>query len=299
MTLTRQPGRAAAVAALLCAAVALTGCGGAAPAGSRGHTAAEIKPEHVVPAPKNLLSVAQPQPNGIMWMLAGNTASRGLYEVDLSTGQVIGSISVSNAAQSVAQSLTGMIGVGLGSRRAGALELLDGGTAKVVRTVPLSAPAREVVAGSDGNTFYVLTGTPSASSVSVVNSRNGRVRGAVPVPADAVSFSPGAGQATLYVLGRNGRVSEISLAGGAIMASFVVGASGRSLAFSPDGTTLYALKGTAATANIAVVDIARESVRRALPAPSHCLEVVLSASGSQLYEVVGTAAYGNVQVFAA
>jgi DNA-binding beta-propeller fold protein YncE len=292
--------RAATIVALMAAAITVAACGGGAtPEGSRGHAAAGMKPEHIVPAPKNLLAAAQPQPNGTMWMLAGSAASRGLYQIDLSSGQVIGSLSVSNAAQSVAQSLTGMIGLGLGTVRTGALELLDGATVKVNRIVPLPAPAREVVVGSDDTTFYVLTGTPSASSVSIVNSRNGRVRGTVPVPADAVSFSPGAQQTALYVLGSDGRVSEISIVDGKVIASFVVGDSGRSLAFSPDGTTLYALKGTAATSNIAVVDIARESVQRALPAPSHCLEVVLSASGRQLYEVVGTAGYGNVQMFAA
>lgn len=273
--------------------------GGVTPEGSRRHAAAEMKPEHIVPAPKNLLAAAQPQPNGIMWMLAGSSTRRGLYQIDLSSGQVIGSLSVSNAVQSVAQSLNGTIGLALGTRRTGALELLDGSTVKVNRIVPLPAPAREVVVGSDDTTFYVLTGTPSASNVSIVNSRDGRVRGTVPVPADTVSFSPGAQQTALYVLGGDGRVSEISIAGGKVIASFVVGDSGRSLAFSPDGTTLYALKGTAARSNIAVVDVARESVQRALPAPSHCLEVVLSASGRQLYEVVGTAGYGNVQMFAA
>jgi DNA-binding beta-propeller fold protein YncE len=300
VTLAREPRRAATFAALVCCVLTLTACGGGAtPASSRGHAASEIKPEHIVPAPKNLLSAAQPQPNGTMWMLAGSTASRGLYEVDLSDGQMIGSVSVSNAARSVAQSLTGMIGLALGTRRTGALELLDGRTAKVVRTVPLPAPAREVVVGSDDNTFYVLNGTPAASSVSAVDSRTGRLRGTVPVPADAVSFSPGAQQSTLYVLGSDGRVSEISMVSRRVMASFAVGDSGRSLAFSPDGSTLYALKGSAAAANVAVVNVARESVLRALPAPSNCLEVILSASGRQLYEVVGTAGYGNVQIFAA
>lgn len=291
---------AATVVAVMSVTITVAACGGGvSPESSRGHAAAEMKPEHIVPAPKNLLAAAQPQPNGTMWMLAGSTASRGLYQIDLSSGQVIGSLSVSNAAQSVAQSLTGMIGLGLATMRTGALELLDGATVKVNRIVPLPAPAREVVVGSDDTTFYVLTGTPSASSVSIVNSRNGRVRGTVPVPADAVSFSPGAQQSVLYVLGSDGRVSEISIVGGKVIASFIIGDSGRSLAFSPDGSMLYALKGTAAMSNIAVVDIARESVQRALPAPSHCLEVVLSASGRQLYEVVGTAGYGNVQMFAA
>ena len=43
----------------------------------------------------------------------------------------------------------------------------------------------------------------------------------------------------------------------------------------------------------------QRAMRRVLPAPADCLEVLVSASGSQLYEVVGTASYGNIQTFAA
>jgi hypothetical protein len=71
-----------------------------------------------------------------------------------------------------------------------------------------------------------------------------------------------------------------------------------SLAASPDGGTLYALKDTDSAANVAVVDAGTESVRRALPAPANCLQVLVAPSGSQLYDVVGTPGYGSVQVFA-
>jgi hypothetical protein len=58
------------------------------------------------------------------------------------------------------------------------------------------------------------------------------------------------------------------------------------------------LKGTGKIFNVAVLDAATESLRRVLPAPSDCLELLVSATGSQLYEVVGAAGYGNIQVFA-
>jgi DNA-binding beta-propeller fold protein YncE len=260
---------------------------------------AGIRPEHIVQAPKNILASAGPQPNGTMWVLTGSAESRGLFELDPTSGKVFGSISVSSAARSVAQAATGVIGLALGTDRAGALELLDGRTAKVIRTVPLSAPAREVMVASDGTTFYVLTGWGSSSSVTVVDSQDGRVQGTVPVPLEAVSVAPDVQQTTLYVLQRDGRVSQISIADGKVAATFVVGDSGQSLALSPDGTALYVLKDTDAGANVAVVNVATESVRRVLPAPASCLEVLVSASGSQLYEVVGTAGYGNIQIFAA
>ena len=36
-----------------------------------------------------------------------------------------------------------------------------------------------------------------------------------------------------------------------------------------------------------------------LPAPRHCVRVLVSADGSQLYQLVGTSSYGNIQVFKA
>jgi len=290
---------AAVAAALLPAALALSACAGSnTSSGSPRSAVAEIRPERTLPAPKNTLAATRPQPNGTLWVLAGSTASRGLFELDAATGQVLGSISVSNAARSVAQSQTGEIGLALGTTTTGALELLDGRTGKAIRTIPLPAPAREVVAGSDGTTFYVLTSRATSSSVTIVDSGNGRVHGTVPVPLDAVSVVPDVQQSSLYVLQRDGHASEIAIAGGKVTANFVVGDSGRSLALSPDGSTLYALKATGTTANVAAVNVAKESVRRVLPAPSDSLQVLVSASGAQLYDVVGTAKYGNIQEFA-
>lgn len=155
-----------------------------------------------------------------------------------------------------------------------------------------------MVAGSDGTTFYVLTGWATSSSVTIVNSGSGRVHGTVPVPLDTVSVAPDLQQSSLYVLQRDGYISEIDITGGEVTAKFVVGDSGQSLVLSPDGSTLYALKGTQSGANVATVSVAQESVRHVLPAPSHCLEVLVSASGARLYDVVGTAEYGNIQEFA-
>jgi DNA-binding beta-propeller fold protein YncE len=207
-------------------------------------------------------------------------------------------VSVSKAARSVAESSSGVIGLGLGTRSSGALELLDGHTGKVLKTVPLPAPARQVVVGSDGTTFYVLTAWASTASVTIVNSQTGAIHGSVPMPSDTASVVPDLQQTSLYALEKTGLVDEIGISGGKIMAKFKVGDQGRSIALNPDGGTLYVLKGTALLANIAVVDVSTESVRRVLPAPSHCRGLLVSASGHQLYEVVGTAGYGNIQVFA-
>jgi DNA-binding beta-propeller fold protein YncE len=284
-----------AVATLLSALV-LAACGGPGSAG--GSTVASIVPERVVPAPEKLIAAAEPQPNGIMWALAGDS-SVGLFEFDSASGKMVGSVPVSSAARSVAESAAGVLGLALGTRRGGALKLLDGRTAKVIRTVALPAPARQVVLGSDGTTFYVLTAWPASASVTIVNSRNGKRLGIVPVPANTVSMAPDIQRTSLYVLQSNGLVDAIGVSSGQITARFKVGDAGRSIALSPDGSTLYVLKGTRLVSNVAVVDVLTESVRRVLPAPSDCRELLVSATGSQLYEVVGTSGYGNIQVFAA
>ena len=219
-----------------------------------------------MPGPRSLLAAALPQPNGIMWALAC-PASAGLFNVDSATGKVSGSVSVSAAARSVAESTAGVVGLALGTRKSGALELLDGRTTRLIQTVPLPAPARQVVVGSDGTTFYVLSGWPASASVTVLNSQTGKIAGTVPVPADTVSVVPDVPQATLYVLERTGLVSQVSIASGQIMRKFTVGTDGKSAALSPDGTTLYVLKGTGQQSNVAVVDTSTESVRRVLPVP--------------------------------
>ena len=122
--------------------------------------------------------------------------------------------------------------------------------------------------GSDGTTFYVLTGWPGSASVTVLNSQTGKVAGTVPVPADTVSVVPDIPQTPLYVLERTGLVSQVSIASGQIIEHVLVGKDGESPALSPDGSTLYVLKGTSQLSNIAVVDTGTQSVRRVLPAPS-------------------------------
>ena len=293
--------RATAVIGLTAAALALAGCSGSNPfAKANGAAAVSMVPQRILRAPGSLVSATPPQANGVMWMLAGKS-SMGLFEMDSPTGRLTGSISVSDAARSVAETSTGVVGVALGASRSGALELFSS-TGKPLKTVPLPAPARQVVVGSDGTTFYVLSGTAKTSSVAIVGSRGGRVLGSVPMPSDAVAVVPDIRQTTLYALERNGLVDQIDVTGGKVVAKFKVGGkddTGQSIALSPDGSTLYVLKNAGGVSNIAEVGTRTEGIRKVLPAPRHCVEVLVSSGGGQLYEVVGTAEYGNIQVFSA
>src|SRR5205823_1324045 len=135
-------------------------------------------------------------PNGTIWTLAGDDLTRALVQFSLSGGQrPIGAKPVSNAAQSIAESLSGVIGVALAHGKAGALELLNGSTGTVRKTVPIGAPARQVVVGGDENTFYVLDGTAASTSATIVNSQNGKAVGTVPMPLNTVAITPDQQQA--------------------------------------------------------------------------------------------------------
>lgn len=293
---TRANLRGIIIAAL--AAATLTACASGG-TGQQVRQTSAAKPQQVFPAPKNLLGAAQPQPNGTLWALAGNAASKGLFNISLATGKGTGSISVSSAAKSVTESLAGVVGLALGTGRTGALELLNGGTGKPIRTISLGAPARDVVVGSDGTTFYVLNGNAKSASVTVVDSHSGDTQGTIPVPLDTVSVAPDATGSSLYALQPSGLVSQIAVAAGKVLTKFSAGSAGRSLAVSPDGSTLYVLKDAAGSAdNVAEVNLATESVQRVLPAPANSLQVLVSADGSRLYQLVGTPSYGNIQVFA-
>jgi hypothetical protein len=277
-------------------AAALTACSSGVSASGQPTQLATVKPQQIFAAPKNLLAAGQPQPNGTLWALAGDAASKGVFDISLANGNEFGSVSVSNAARSVTESLGGIIALALGTARTGALELLNGSTGKVTKTIPLGAPARDVTVGSGGAMFYVLDGTAKSASVTVVNSQDGTVQGTAPVPLNTVSIVPDSPGVSVYALEPNGLVSQIAIAGGRIMTRFATGPGARSIALSPDGSTLYVLRNVGRDANVAEVNIATETVQRVLPAPANSLQVLVSADGTELYQLVGTSSYGNIQV---
>ena len=291
---TRPSAVGMVIGALTAASLAACSPGGSA-SGQQAQPAA-IKPKQILSAPKNLLAAGQPQPNGTLWALAGNAAGKELFDINLTNGSGVGSVPVSRTARSVAESLGGVIGLALGAPGKGALDLINGTTGKVTKTIVLGAPARSVIAGSDGATFYVLDGTAKTASVTIVNSRNGSVQGTVQLPPDTVSIAPDSQGASVYALQPDGRVSQVAIAGGKTMTTFPTGPWARSIALSPDGSTLYVLKNAGRAPNVAEVDVATEVMRRVLPAPRNCLQVLVSADGSQLYQLVGTSSYGNIQI---
>lgn len=290
-----RPALVGAVAATL----ALTGCG-SGPSG-RGsptqHKVSTAKPTHIFPAPAGLVGAGAPQPNGTMWLLVHTASAANAQALDLSTGKVAGVVPVSASASAVTELSTGVLVVGTAAGKAGSLELRNGTTGTLSKTLPLSGPVRALAAGANGTTVYALVGTATTESVEVLDSSSGKVTGTIAVSSHSVAVAASPSGSDVYVLGASGTVTDFPVAGGSAAASFPVGTAGVALAVAPDGSTLYVLKGHASDPNVAVVNLSTESVRRALPAPAHAVGLTVAADGNTLYDIVGTSSYGNVQAF--
>lgn len=215
----RQAGRARkrAIGALpfclLVGAVALAGCGGSGGSSTAsrhptGDPAGSIGRPRTIAVPAGLLAGTVPQPNGTLWVLAGTGGVRAINEINLSTGKQSLSVGVSDTAQTVAQSSTGILALGLGSAKTGAVELLDASTGAVTGTIPVGAPVMSLAFGDDGVTLYVLNGTAKTRSVTIINTSTQKVTGTIGLPSDARSIVPTPNQQAIWSLQASGVVQE-------------------------------------------------------------------------------------------
>jgi DNA-binding beta-propeller fold protein YncE len=233
-----------------------------------------------------------------MWLLARPAGAANLQLLNLTTGKIILAVPAAAGSVAVAQSPSGLFGVGLATSSTGALELRNGSSGVVVGTVPIGAPVKSVFAGADGTTFYVLDANAASASVTLVNSQTAKASVSVPVPLDTVAIAVDPSGQNLFAVGPSGTLDQITIGSGTVAGSFPVGGSPKALAISPSGATIYVLKSSASGENVGVVDVATESQVRALPAPAQSVGLQPSPDGHSLYLVVGTATYGNIQAFA-
>lgn len=254
------------------------------------HTAIRI-----LPAPKELLSMATPQPNGIIWVLHGGPAVKTLTSIDLSDAKSLTSIGVSAAASAVAQSSTGVVALGFATTHTGAVELLNGTTGAEVDSIAVGAPVRSLAFGGDGVTLYILDGTAGSTSVTSIDTASSKILSSFGEPHDAIAIGPDPAQTALWTVDRSGVVGQTSLLSGKPAVTFTVGGPGIALAVSPTDNYLYVLKGTPAASDIAVVSTATESIRRVLPAAVGSTALAVSPDGRTLYDAVGTPTVGNIQ----
>jgi len=124
-----------------------------------------------------------------------------------------------------------------------------------------------------------------------------QVIGTVPAPTDAVGVVVTADGNTIYALEPSGRVAQIDGSSGQLVSAFPTGGPAHALALSPDGATLYVLKGQVAE-NTAVVNTDTESVTKVLPAPANAVALAVGPDNSTLYTLVGSSSIGNIQAFA-
>ncbi len=249
-----------------------------------------------IAVPAGLLAGTVPQPNGTLWVLAGTGGVRAINEINLSTGKQSLSVGVSDTAQTVAQSSTGILALGLGSAKTGAVELLDASTGAVTGTIPVGAPVMSLAFGDDGVTLYVLNGTAKTRSVTIINTSTQKVTGTIGLPSDARSIVPTPNQQAIWSLQASGVVQETSLTSRKPIESFPTASPGIGVAIAPSGNVLYVLKGTSAQANIAVISVATERITSVQAAATNSVGLGVSLDGSQLYDFVGAPSYGNIQI---
>jgi YVTN family beta-propeller protein len=294
-----QRGSRALPVYLLLAAIAPTACGGSGGGASHRRPPGSTQAGPVIraiAAPAAVHSGTSPQPNGTLWVLAGTARVRTINELDLPARHEHQAVGVSRDARAIAQSSTGTLALGLGTSRTGAVELLSASTGAVNGTIAVGAPVISLAFGDDGVTLYVLDGTSSSRSVTVINTSTDKVTASIGMPSDAHAIVPAPNQKAIWSVQASGVVQETSLANDKPIESFSTGDPGIAIATSPGGGILYVMKGMGAVVNVAVISVQTERVTRILPSPSHSVALATSLNGSQLYEFVGTPAFGNVQV---
>ena len=279
------------VAVVACLAL-VAGCSGSSGAPHPRPAAPAAVVSEVMPAPAGVIGGAAQSPNRL-WVLAGTRAVKGLYPIDPADRSVGVAVPVSKDASSVAESSSNVVAIGSATASTGAIDLYDGSSGAHVTSVPVGAPVGALAFGADG-LLYVLNGTTSSKSVSVVNTQTGRVQQNVGVPLGATGLAVDSAQGVFYTVDGS-HIDEIPLAKGLATATFSSGDPGTSVALSPNRKFLYLLKTRSASGNIGVFDSATEAMIIALPAAANSVSIAVSPDGQAIYDFVSTPSAANVQ----
>lgn len=276
----------------------LAGCGNSKPNSSvnatSNKTALQSGVQQILPTPAGLKSITSPDQNGNMYLLAGNSASKGLYQMELSDGKITNSVSVSNNAVDVAETPSGILAMGQATATTGAVEVFDPSTLKLQRTIPIGAPVLGITTDQrDGNLVYVLNGNSHSESVSVVNVGTGQVTSNIPVSLGTVGIATDG--STLYGLENNGDIEGFTVSNAKPAFQFKAVDSPIALTLSPDGQTLYILRAIDNGTNVSVFNLQTESQTRAVGAPKDATFLAINADGTLLYVGVRTSTSSNVQ----
>jgi DNA-binding beta-propeller fold protein YncE len=272
--------------------------GAAAKGDSSAHTAvARIHPSQVIAGPPAIIGGTTPQLSGQLWILSGNQTVKTLHSLSLVGGKLSHPVPISASADSIVQSASGILAVGMATASTGAVQFLNGSTAAPIATVPIGAPVSALAVGADASTFYALNGTSASKSVTVIDSLDNKAVSTIPVPIDTVAIAVDPTQQRLFALEQDGNMEIVAIAGNQILSQYFVGKNPRGFILSANGMTMYVLKGGGGIENIGVINTALERQLKALPAPGNAVDLQISSDSASLYAFVGTRAFGNVQVF--
>jgi DNA-binding beta-propeller fold protein YncE len=257
-----------------------------------------VRPLLVIPGPKGIVGGTTPNASDRSWVLVNIHGKANLQLINAKTGALGGIIPLSKEARTVAVATGGNVGVGLSSGRSGAIEFFSAVGFAKIGVVALPGPVKDLVAGSNGTSFYALVDLRGNDSVDVISVKTFRIAGTIPLPSKTVSIAVSPDLATIYALQEDGKISLANGQTGQVTQSFRSAAGGRQIALSIDGSTLYVLKGGIINDNVAIINVATESTVAVLPAPAQCQRIAPSLDGTQLLDFVGSATYGNIQIFA-
>ncbi len=284
------------VAAVL--AVGLAGCGRQlAAAGQKMHSsAAASRIERIIPAPAGLVGLTAPEPNGTIWVLAGNARVKALTEVNLLSGKPVMTIGVDPRAESVAESPTGLIALGLAGRGVGAVQFVMPPRVLPTGVVPVGGPVRSVEFSQVGKDLYALDASRHSASVSVVSAYDKRLVRTLGVSKFSIGCVPNPASTAVFCFDAHGTIQQTLLRSDQLVQSYSLSRRLISAVVSPLGSPLYVLAQVGSSWQILVIDPATEQLKKVLPAPAHAVALAISPDGRTLYIGVGTPHYGNLQV---
>ena len=160
--------------------------------------------------------------------------------------------------------------------------VIDGGTRKIVATVPVGAsPAQMAVSPDRGSVYIANTGS---DTVSVLNTADNTVATAIALPRGSKPIDVAADPSGRYLYtadGGSNRVSVLDIRTKRVVASVRVGTQPLSVAVAPDGGTVYAAN--SGSGDVSVIDARTKRVVRSIPTGRFPSGVAITPDGASVY----------------
>jgi len=237
--------------------------------------------------PGTIEGMTPPQSSGDAWVVSKLSKTKAeMYQMNMLKDTVLGYEAVSPLTDTVSESANdSTLAIGTTGGKFPAVVWYSGHTGFYANTNPSTTPVPAVLVNAAGSGIYSIRGAPGAYAVSALGLLNG-LSYSYPVPGTPVALVL-SGASSVLVLDANGTVGALTVPGGTYTTDFSTGAPARSMALSPDGSTLWVLRQpSGGSVSIAEVAVAAGKVVETLSAPRNCTGIALSADGHTLYEVL-------------